>query len=114
MQAICAETFRRHRGTEQVAVAEKESTVTFSVDGLAVVDSDKNRVGAQTLGGLSGKPGAGGCIGTFNADQDQARGQPVAQLIHQKFLLERGGKFSILLCSWTQMHHLYLWEHYQT
>ena len=90
MQAVCAKAFRRHRRTQQVTIVEQESTVALGVDGLAIIDAGKSRVGAQTLGDLLGKPGAGGSVGAFDANQNQARGQAVAELIHEQLLLGRG------------------------
>ena len=71
-------------------MVEQESAVTLGVDGLPVVHRDERRVGAQTLGGLPGQPGAGGRIGAFDADQDQPRSQAVPQLVHEQLLLGRG------------------------
>src|SRR5574340_704772 len=90
MQAVYAKARRRHRRAQQVTIVEQENAVALGVDGLAIIDADKSTVGAQTLGDLPGKPGAGGCIGAFSANQNQARGQAVAELIHEQLLLGRG------------------------
>jgi len=71
-------------------VAEQIRVIAFGVVGFTIVDAGKSRIGAQTLGCLYGKPGARRCVGTFYADQNQARGQTVTQLIHQQLLLKCG------------------------
>ena len=68
-------------------MVEQKSTVALGADGLAIIDADKGRIGAQALGDLFGKPGAGGRIGAFNAHQNQARGQAVAYLLQEQLLL---------------------------
>ncbi len=79
MQAVHAKAFRRHGRAQQVTIVEQENTVALGVDGFAIVDADKSRIGTQTLGDLFGKPGAGRGIGAFDAHQNQARGQAVAE-----------------------------------
>src|SRR5512139_1140594 len=90
MQTVYAKACGRYCRAQQVTIVEQEDSVAFGADGLAIVDADKSTVGTQALGDFPGKPGAGRRIGAFYADQDQARGQAVAELVHEQLLLGRG------------------------
>ena len=68
---------------------EQESLVALQVAGFAIADGQELGVAAQAGCQCFRQAGVAGSVGAFNADQNQARHQAVAQLVHQKLLLRR-------------------------
>ncbi|MCY1207368.1 hypothetical protein D9M72_189660 [compost metagenome] len=89
-QAAFTEALRRDRGAEQVAVRKHVLAVCGLVDRLAVLDRREARVPAQLCRHGTRYRGAAIGIAAFDPDQDQARYQSVAQLVHQQLLLGAG------------------------
>ncbi|MCY1298638.1 hypothetical protein D9M70_481320 [compost metagenome] len=86
-QAVLAETLRRDRRAEQVAVSVDVLAVGVLVQRLAVLDRGEARIAPQLRRHRARDRGAAIGVAAFDADQDQPRHQPVAQLADQQLLL---------------------------